>query len=488
MAEREPIGVIGTGYVGLVTAAGFAELGSEVWCIDIDEAKIERPKRGVIPIGEPGLEEMVAKHQGRLHFSTHLPDALEHARLLFVAVGTPPLYSGDADLSSVNAVVDSMPPSDHHALVMKSTVPVGTGRNIRRIFEEQGKSGFRYVSCPEFLKEGSALDDFLQPDRVVIGDDGDWAGDAVEELYAPLGAPIVRTDIPSAEMVKLAANAFLATKISFINEIANVCEVTGADVTEVARGIGLDERIGPKFLQAGIGFGGSCLVGEETVLARRAGRTSITRLDDLYERFDPEDAEVEVLAWRPGMATPEFLPVMGISRRPADEVIEVRTKMGRRVVCTPDHPFVVSPGGEGGDEEIKLARDLTESDWLPLAIGAGITPTEQDEILLHSLAGLELAGLTDSDVIVRPAAQHLANVFAERASVLNHPRGANQRSSDIRRSGALRLDEAWRMEIPLEGATAATAKNGTHIPLDFETNEAFWRVVGLYIAEGNCTF
>ena len=292
MAEREPIGVIGTGYVGLVTAAGFAELGSEVWCIDIDETKIENLKRGVIPIWEPGLEEMVAKHEGRLHFSTNLADALEHARLLFVAVGTPPLYSGDADLSAVHAVVDSMPPSDHHALVMKSTVPVGTGRNIRRIFEEQGKSGFRYVSCPEFLKEGSALDDFLQPDRVVIGDEGDWAGDAVEELYAPLNAPIVRTDIPSAEMVKLAANAFLATKISFINEIANVCEVTGADVTEVARGIGLDERIGNKFLQAGIGFGGSCFPKDVSALKQLAGNSgyhfqllaSVLEVNDLQKR------------------------------------------------------------------------------------------------------------------------------------------------------------------------------------------------------------
>src|SRR3954447_17283551 len=271
--EREPIGVIGTGYVGLVTAAGFAELGNEVWCIDIDARKIENLKRGVIPIWEPGLEDLVVKHEGRLHFSTQLSDALEHARLLFVAVGTPPLYSGDADLSAVHAVVDSMPPSDHHALVMKSTVPVGTGRNIRRIFEEQGKSGFRYVSCPEFLKEGSAIDDFLNPDRVVIGDIGDWAGDAVEELYSPLDAPIIRTDIPSAEMVKLAANAFLATKISFINEIANVCEVTGADVVEVARGIGLDDRIGPKFLQAGIGFGGSCFPKDVSALKQLAGNS-----------------------------------------------------------------------------------------------------------------------------------------------------------------------------------------------------------------------
>jgi UDPglucose 6-dehydrogenase len=271
-ANREPIGVIGTGYVGLVTAAGFAELGSEVYCIDIDAAKIEGLKAGRIPIYEPGLEEMVERNRDRMHFSTDLMDAVGNARLLFVAVGTPPTYSGDADLSAVHAVVDAMPASEHHALVMKSTVPVGTGEAIRRKLAEQDK-GFRYVSCPEFLKEGSAIQDFLDPDRVVVGDEGDWAGDAVCELYAPLDAPLVRTDVKSAEMVKLASNAFLATKISFINEIANVCEETGADVVEVARGMGLDGRIGPKFLQAGIGFGGSCFPKDVTALKQLAGNS-----------------------------------------------------------------------------------------------------------------------------------------------------------------------------------------------------------------------
>ena len=289
---REPIGVIGTGYVGLVTAAGFAELGSDVWCIDIDAEKIRGLEEGRIPIWEPGLPELVARHRDRLHFSTDLADALEHARLLFVAVGTPPTYSGDADLSAVHAVVRAMPASDRHALVMKSTVPVGTGDNVKRAFVEQGKGGFRYASCPEFLKEGSAVKDFLHPDRVVIGDDGDWAGDAVVELYRPLEAPLVRTDIRSAEMVKLASNAFLATKISFINEIANVCEETGADVVEVARGMGLDDRIGPKFLQAGIGFGGSCFPKDVAALKQLAGNSgyhfqllnSVIEVNELQKR------------------------------------------------------------------------------------------------------------------------------------------------------------------------------------------------------------
>jgi UDPglucose 6-dehydrogenase len=291
-AEREPIAVIGTGYVGLVTAAGFAEVGNEVFCVDVDGEKIERLRRGEIPIWEPGLEDLVARHKERLHFSTELGRALERCRLLFVAVGTPPAYSGDADLSAVYSVVEAMPSSDRHALVMKSTVPVGTGEAITRRFAESGKDGFRYVSCPEFLKEGSAVADFLHPDRVVVGDDGDWAGDAVVDLYAPLGAPLVRTDVASAEMIKMASNAFLATKISFINEIANVCEETGADVMEVAKGMGLDARIGSAFLKAGVGYGGSCFPKDVSALKQLAGNsgyhfqllTSVIEVNEMQKR------------------------------------------------------------------------------------------------------------------------------------------------------------------------------------------------------------
>lgn len=289
---REPIAVIGTGYVGLVTAAGFAELGNEVFCVDINRSKIESLERGELPIYEPGLADSIAANRGRLHFSTTLAPALEHARLLFVAVGTPPTYSGDADLSAVNTVVESMPADGEHALVMKSTVPVGTGASIRRTLDESGHVGFSYVSCPEFLKEGAALDDFRHPDRVIIGDGRDWAGDAVANLYAPLGVPVIRTDIASAEMIKLAANAFLATKISFINEIANVCEETGADVLEVANGMGLDTRIGNHFLKAGIGYGGSCFPKDVSALKQLAGNsgyhfqllTAVIEVNELQKR------------------------------------------------------------------------------------------------------------------------------------------------------------------------------------------------------------
>jgi UDPglucose 6-dehydrogenase len=479
--EREPIGVIGTGYVGLVTAAGFAELGNDVWCIDIDADKIARLKRGEIPIYEPGLEDLVAKHRERLHFSTDIADALEHARLLFVAVGTPPTYSGDADLSAVHAVVGAMPPSDGHALIMKSTVPVGTGASIKRIFREQGKDDFRYVSCPEFLKEGSAVRDFLEPDRVVVGDDGDWAGEAVVELYAPLGAPLVRTDIASAEMIKLAANAFLATKISFINEIANVCEVTGANVIEVAKGIGLDDRIGPKFLQAGVGFGGSCLAGEETVLVRHHGRTTLLRLEDLWRRLEREDGpdedgvieplSLEVLSWAPDQAEPLFLPVMCATRRDfVGELVEVRTKMGRRVRCTPDHPWLVSDG-EGGEVEVKLAEDLTSEDWLPLAMErtADLAPVGVSSLL----SAAEAAEIAPDKLIVRPRREHI-----DALSV------AGRRGHEIRRTGTLRFHEAAAADVPLRGSTLRVGRSN-EVPSELTLDAAFWRVVGLYIAEGN---
>jgi UDPglucose 6-dehydrogenase len=268
--EREPIGVVGAGWVGLVTAACFAELGHEVWARDIVPEKVESLSGGEVPIHEPGLPELVRKNSERLHFTTDMGELLERAQLLFVCVDTPPTYSGDADLSRVEAVIAELGDSNDHALVMKSTVPVGTGRSIRR-----RRDGLGYVSNPEFLKEGSAVEDFMHPDRVVVGADGDSAdyADRVEALYEPLGAEVVRTDVASAEMIKLASNAFLATKISFINEIANVSEELGADVREVARGMGLDDRIGPKFLQAGVGFGGSCFPKDVQALKQLAGNT-----------------------------------------------------------------------------------------------------------------------------------------------------------------------------------------------------------------------
>jgi UDPglucose 6-dehydrogenase len=268
-SEQQPVGVIGVGWVGLVTAACFAELGHRVVARDILQEKVDSLARGEVTIHEPGLADLVRRNAERLTFTTDMAELLDSARLLFVCVDTPPTYSGDADLSRVRAVVEELPEDGEHVLIMKSTVPAGTGEAIRRDLP-----GLAYVSCPEFLKEGTAVADFMHPDRVVIGaDPGDEdAAAAVAALYEPLGE-VLHTDVSSAEMIKLASNAFLATKISFINEIANVCEEVGADVGEVARGMGLDERIGSSFLRAGIGYGGSCFPKDVTALKMLAGNT-----------------------------------------------------------------------------------------------------------------------------------------------------------------------------------------------------------------------
>ncbi|MGI8585870.1 MAG: UDP-glucose dehydrogenase family protein [Thermoleophilaceae bacterium] len=290
MAEREPVGVIGAGWVGLVTAACFAELGHEVLCRDIVAEKVEALRRGEVPIHEPGLAELVQRNAERLHFTLEMREVLEPARLLFCCVDTPPTVSGDADLSHVHSVVDDLGDSTEHALVMKSTVPVGTGRAVSR-----RRAAIGYAANPEFLKEGNAVDDFMRPDRVVIGVDesaNGALGDRVEALYRPLEAEFVRTDVASAEMIKLASNAFLATKISFINEIANVSEEVGADVAEVARGMGLDDRIGPQFLRPGIGYGGSCFPKDVSALKQLAGNsgyhfqllTSVIEVNEMQKR------------------------------------------------------------------------------------------------------------------------------------------------------------------------------------------------------------
>jgi len=287
--QREPVGVIGVGWVGLVTAACFAELGHPVVARDILQEKVDSLSRSEVTIHEPELAELVRRNAERLTFTTDMSELLGSARLLFVCVDTPPTYSGDADLSRVRAVVEELPADSDHVLIMKSTVPAGTGESIRR-----DMPGLSYVSCPEFLKEGTAVADFQNPDRVVIGSDSgdEEAAAAVEALYRPLGGEILHTDVASAEMIKLASNAFLATKISFINEIANVCEEVGADVGEVAQGMGLDERIGSSFLRAGIGYGGSCFPKDVTALKMLAGNSgyhfqllnSVIEVNELQKR------------------------------------------------------------------------------------------------------------------------------------------------------------------------------------------------------------
>ena len=248
------IAVFGAGYVGLVTGACFADLGHDVAVRDIVPEKIDALRRGEVPIFEPGLDELLSRNAARLRYTLDVGEALDGAEFIYVCVDTPPLYSGDADLSRVWTVVDELPYDTRATIVMKSTVPVGTGEKVRAALDGRGLATVGYVSNPEFTAEGTAVRDFMEPDRIVVGAFDEVDGDAVAELHAGIDAPVVRADINSAEMIKLAANAFLMTRVSFVNEIANVCELVGADVQRVAEGVGLDHRLGPHFLRAGIGW------------------------------------------------------------------------------------------------------------------------------------------------------------------------------------------------------------------------------------------
>jgi UDPglucose 6-dehydrogenase len=290
------IAVIGTGYVGLVVGACLAETGNDVTCADVDQGKIDGLKQNILPIYEPGLDSLVERNQqqGRLHFTTDVPAAVATAEVVFIAVGTPPDEDGSADLRHVLNVAEVIGRHMTRELVVvtKSTVPVGTAAKVAAAVSKHARQPFHMCSNPEFLKEGAALDDFMKPDRVVLGVDSDHARSVMAELYAPFvrtGKPIIFMDIPSAEMTKYAANAMLATRISFMNEIANLCEKVGANVDLVRKGIGSDARIGPSFLFPGPGYGGSCFPKDVKALVRTAGEAGsrlavLEAVEDANER------------------------------------------------------------------------------------------------------------------------------------------------------------------------------------------------------------
>jgi UDPglucose 6-dehydrogenase len=322
------IAVIGTGYVGLVTGAGLADFGNDVICCDIDPKKIDALNNGLIPIYEPGLDKIVSRNvgEGRLRFTTDLGDAISRSRAIFIAVGTPPKPDGSANLSYVESVARTI--AEHmngpKLVITKSTVPIGTGRMIEQILDDAGRGQKgSVVSNPEFLREGSAIEDFLKPDRVVIGASDKESIALMKEIYAPLHSleiPFVVTNVESAELIKYAANGFLATKISFINEVAQICERVGGNVQDVALGMGLDSRIGPKFLQAGPGFGGSCFPKDSSAMATIARAygypfqimEAVLRVnDDIKQRMVAK--VVEALA---GDVTGKTIGILGLAFKP----------------------------------------------------------------------------------------------------------------------------------------------------------------------------
>ncbi|HIM43384.1 MAG TPA: UDP-glucose/GDP-mannose dehydrogenase family protein [Rhodospirillales bacterium] len=335
------IAMIGAGYVGLVTGACFSEFGHDVTCIDRDEARIKKLNAGDVPIYEPGLEELVAGSvkSGRLSFATGLEDAVKGADAVFIAVDTPNSEgNGDADLGNVFAVAEKIAAAldGYTVVVTKSTVPVGTGREVEKIIRGlNADADFDVVSNPEFLREGSAIGDFLRPDRVVIGTGSERARDTMRHLYRPLfliETPILFTTRPTAEMIKYAANAFLATKITFINEIADLCEVTDADVQDVAKGIGLDGRIGPKFLHAGPGYGGSCFPKDTLALVRTAGEAGhplrIVEAVTIVNDERKGRMAVKIVAACGGSVDGKVIAVLGLTFKPNTDDMREAPSLG----------------------------------------------------------------------------------------------------------------------------------------------------------------
>jgi len=372
--------VIGAGYVGLVTGTCFADLGNRVTCVDINEGKIATLNAGRMPIFEPGLEEMVRRNvkAGRLFFTTSYAEGLKDAEFVFIAVGTPSGVDGEADLQYVRMAAEGIAEHMDHPMIIvnKSTVPVGTGDWVADIIRRKRPDGpdFAVVSNPEFLREGSAISDFLNPDRVVLGSLNPEAAEKVAQLHLPLRAPIVITDLRTAEMIKYASNAFLATRISFINEIASICERLGADVKEVAAGMGYDKRIGHQYLDAGVGYGGSCFAADTSAFVLSSSDLVVRSFDTLFEerakavragKVDIVDRPgMQVLAFDLDRGKPSLAEVKCLTRRwYKGPMVRLETRMGRRLRVTADHPIVVYDP-EVGAFRVKLANAVQIGDKL----------------------------------------------------------------------------------------------------------------------------
>jgi UDPglucose 6-dehydrogenase len=496
--------VIGTGYVGLVTGTCLADMGNQVTCVDIVSEKIEKLQAGILPIYEPGLSELVERNvqAERLRFTTSYPEALAGAEFIFIAVGTPTGQDGHgADLRYVESAARSIAEElDHYAVVInKSTVPVGTGDVVANLIRQNLKrpdTRFAVVSNPEFLREGSAVQDFFQPDRVVLGSTERDAALLVAQLYWPLRAPVVITDIYTAEMIKYASNAFLATKISFINEMARICERLGADVKEVAAGMGYDKRIGRAFLDAGLGYGGSCFEGEESVFALNSPNVATERFDTLFAKgakdtpaFQGEVVELvqpkeqRVLAFDLETGQPTLADVKVITRRPyKGTMVTINTSMGRTLRVTADHPVV-------------LYKDAQFAIWPAAAVAPGDHLMALTELpAIEQAASLNLIDLLkgtvlEQDVYVSPTDESFSEQYAQFAAAI--PSAILKYPNEIKRHNRMslplfrHLSEAGVLDVAAEKLQLYTAKGtATKINAVLPVDADFLRFCGYYLAEG----
>jgi UDPglucose 6-dehydrogenase len=492
--------VVGVGYVGLVTGTCFADLGNQVVCLDIVEEKIAKLKRGEMPIYEPGLEELVTRNvaAGRLTFTTSYAEAVPGADFIFIAVNTPPSMDGEADLQYVRIAAESISEvlSDYAIIVNKSTVPVGTGDAVAEILQARGKKvgvNFDIVSNPEFLAEGTAVYDFQQPDRVVLGGTNREAVEKVAQLYLPLRCTIMTTDLRTAEMIKYASNAFLATRISFINEIATICEKVGADVKEVAAGMGMDRRIGRAFLSAGVGYGGSCFEGQETVFALNSPNVATESLEALFadagQPFQGDAVQVvvpshrRVLAFDLETGQPALAEVKAVTRRPyAGTMVNLVTSMGRSLRVTADHPVILATG-----EGFKIIPAVAVVPGDQLMALCELPPVEpaSDLNLIELLRGTDL----EADAEVSCADQSFADQYGQFAKhitpdLLCYPH-------DIKRYNRMPLrvfrdlTEIGMLKMPVERLQLYTAKGAaTKVNAVIPVDADLLRLCGHYLAEG----
>jgi len=481
------IAIIGTGYVGLTSGVCLASLGHKVICVDKDKDKIDKLKKGEIPIYEPGLAELLQKYSANLTFTDDLPDAVKQSEVIFLAVGTPSQDDGSVDLSFFQQAVAEIAQNmdGYRILVDKSTVPPGTANWVKKEVKKYYQGEFAVVSNPEFLREGSAIEDFLKPDRVVIGVDDEKAKDVMLDIYSAIDAPKFATTAQSAELIKYAANSFLAMKISFINEIANICEKTGSDVVEVAKGIGLDSRIGAKFLQAGVGFGGSCLLGSSEVLVQnKQGMVSSVRLETLFDLLKKQ--ELKVLSFDRNKKNISFNKIIRASKRVyKGELVSVIAKMNKAITTTSDHPFIVF---ENNGLKVKLAQNLTISDRLVCFLG--FPPPILKEYSINVIDHLDRSDFDYKKVKVRPLQKKLSDVEVEISKAFKAAR-----KIDILRANCMNLEEFLKIEksiankIERKDLVLFTSKGSTTFcPAIINFDADFCRFLGYYVSEGNISY
>lgn len=487
------ITMIGTGYVGLTTGTCLANLGNNVICLDVDEHKINLLKQGKVPIFEPGLKEMIERNvaEKRLSFTIDYKSAVESAEIIFLAVGTPEGAEGEANLTYLYKASQEVARymNNYKIIVIKSTVPVGTSSQIKSLMEKHTQQPFDIVSNPEFLREGSAIRDFTSPDRVIIGVASEKAAVSMKKLYENMERPqnpIMITDIKSSELIKCASNAMLATRISFMNQLSPLCEKVGADVKEVAKGMGLDDRIGPRFLQAGVGYGGSCLVGDEEIIIKQNKVIYPIKLSELFAKFKDEK-NIHVLSFDTNNRKTVFKQILGVTKRAYnDQIIKIRTKMNKYISTTADHPFIIY---QNNKFTVKLACQLQINDELPSFLEM---PVEMNNI---SIDVIEKIKETNSFNLNKIRVRSLIKQFKEYPEVIAQIKSLKTyrgRSRDILRDNCMTLEEFFQIEenlypfITRNNVVLFTSKgNTTYCPAIIQVNKEFCRLLGYYISEGH---